>query len=97
MHATLGAHDVAASSREFVPHLLRGYRSAYALDSAWQPRLPLFLKLAEIFTYAVIHRDFDVHAIADPACATFMRGRKERIENDVPYLDLDLESLTMPL
>ena len=38
---------------------------------------------------AVIHRDFDVTQIDDPWCASFMRGRKQRIENDIPFIDIN--------
>jgi hypothetical protein len=36
--------------------------------------------------YAVIYRSFDVEAISDSWVGRFMQGRKERIENDVPYV-----------
>lgn len=88
-HVTLGAPDPIAATRAFLPDVLRGYRTAYALDPAWIREMPVFLKMAEIFTYAVVHRDGDVDDIADIAFARFMRGHKDGIENDVPYLDVD--------
>jgi hypothetical protein len=44
--------------------------------------------------YAVLHRDFNVNNIDDEWCARFMHNRKSRIENDVPYIDFDFESLS---
>jgi hypothetical protein len=55
--------------------------------------LSTFLKLREIDLYVVIHRSFDVNKVDDLWAARYMKGRKQRIENDVPYIDLDFESL----
>ena len=38
--------------------------------------------------YVVIHRSFDLDDL-DPWCASFMDNRKYKIENDVPYVDMD--------
>ncbi len=80
-------------AREFMPHFMRGYRRENKLDDAWLQELPYFLKLREIELYAVIHRSFDVNAVDDPWAASFMDGRKRRIENDVPTIDLDGSSV----
>ena len=86
--------DPPAVVRGFLPHFLRGYRSAYALDPRWLRELPGFLKGLEIFLYAVCFRDFDINTITDPWMAEFMRDRKHRIEQDVPFIDFDFESLS---
>jgi Ser/Thr protein kinase RdoA (MazF antagonist) len=79
-------------AREFMLHFLRGYRHENKLDDAWLQELPYFLKLREVELYAIIHRSFDVNAVDDPWAASFMEGRKRRIENDVPFIDLDFRS-----
>lgn len=68
-------------------------RGRYRLDSGWLREIPHFLKLREIDLYAVIHRSFDVENLDDPWCVGYMRGRKERIEAGVPYVDVDFASL----
>jgi Ser/Thr protein kinase RdoA (MazF antagonist) len=80
-------------AREFMPAFLRGYQSQHRLDAAWLQELPWFLKLREIDLYAIIHRSFDVNDIQDSWVARFMADRKRRIENDVPFIDFDWESL----
>ncbi len=85
--------DPPALTRAFLPPFLRGYAQAYTLDPKWLRELPSFLKGLEIFLYAVNFRDFAVDDSADAWSAAFMRGRKERIENDVPYIDFDFETL----
>lgn len=87
------APDVPKLTRDFLTHFLEGYRVIYRLEDRWLRELPIFLKMVEIFLYAVIHRDFDPNHITDAWCARFMRNRKYRIENDVPTIDFDFESL----
>ena len=90
---SLNGVETPEQTREFMTHFLRGYRTAYALDSRWLREIPAFLKVGEIFMYAVIHRDYDVNNITDAWEANFMRGRKEMIEADVPTIDFDFETL----
>ena len=80
-------------TREFMLHFLRGYQREKQLDPAWLKELPRFLKLREIDLYAIIHRSFDVNNLDEPWVASFMNGRKRKIENDVPYINLHFESL----
>jgi len=91
------AEDWRAFTDEFMAHFLRGYIRACPLDLTWLKEIPNFLKIREIELYAVLHRDFDVNNIDDEWCARFMHDRKSRIENDVPYIDFDFESLATQL
>lgn len=85
--------DAPAFTQEFMSHFLRGYRRENRLDPAWLNEIPHFLKLREIDLYAIIHRSFDVDNLDDPWCVRYMRGRKARIEDDVPYVDFCFQSL----
>jgi Ser/Thr protein kinase RdoA (MazF antagonist) len=76
---------------------LRGYRQVRPLDPQWLKEIPNFLKLRELELYAVIHRDFEVSNIDNWWCARFMRDRKDKIEQDRPFIDFDFESLTAVL
>jgi Ser/Thr protein kinase RdoA (MazF antagonist) len=88
------AEDWRAFTEEFLSHFLRGYVQACTLDFTWLKEIPNLLKIREIELYAVMHRDFDLNNIDDEWCARFMHNRKSRIENDVPYIDFDFESLS---
>jgi len=73
--------------RNFLRDFLTGYLAENPLSQFWLEQLPLFLKLLEINVY-------DAVATPDPDDAgewamKFMPGRKERLENDVPYVDLN--------
>lgn len=88
-----GVEDVASFTGDFLAHFLRGYRQENRLDAGWLHEIPWFLKLREIDLYGVIHRSFDVDNLDDPWCARYMRDRKDRIEQGVPYIDFDFDSL----
>ena len=88
------AEDWLVFTEEFLSHFLRGYVQACTLDFTWLKEIPNLLKIREIELYAVMHRDFDMNNIDDEWCALFMHNRKSRIENDLPYIDFDFESLS---
>jgi Ser/Thr protein kinase RdoA (MazF antagonist) len=92
-YMVMGKKDVQGFTREFLTHFFRGYRRENHLDAGWLREIPYFLKLREIDLYAIIHRSFGTDYVNDPWCARYMQGRKERIENEVPYLDFDFEPL----
>ncbi len=92
-YAVSSEDDPVLFAREFMRHFLRGYLTENRLDPVWWDEVPHFLKLREIDLYAVIHRSFDVENLDDPWCARFMDGRKERLEDGVPYLDFEFSVL----
>lgn len=90
----MGPNNTPAFTQDFMTHFLRGYRQETTIDSTWLKEIPWFLKLREIDLYAIIHRSFDLGNLDDdPWVARFMDGRKERIENHLPVIDFDFESL----
>jgi amicoumacin kinase len=93
----LGFPTAAAFTQEFMTLFLRGYGQAYALDPKWLKEIPNFLKLRELELYAVVYRDFDVNNIDDVWIANFMQDRKTRIEQDIPFIDFDFETLSISL
>jgi Ser/Thr protein kinase RdoA (MazF antagonist) len=90
----MDAEDWRAFTQEFMGHFLRGYVKASPLDAKWLREIPYFLKLREMELYAVVYRDFDLNHIDDWWIARFMKDRKARIENDMPFIDYDFESLS---
>jgi len=92
-YAVMGQKDRTAFSHNFMKHFLLGYQQENIIDPNWLKEIPYFLKLREIDLYAVIHRSFDVNNLDDPWSAGYMKDRKEMIEQEVPYIDFDFESL----
>ena len=94
-YAVTNRPDAAKFAPHFFQHFMRGYRQENQLESHWFAEIPHFLKLREFDLYAVIYRSFDVNNLDEhPWIATFMNGRKERLENDVPYLTMDFASFS---
>ena len=93
-YAAMWEEDPAGFTHQFMSHFLRGYSRENRLDPVWLREIPHFLKLREIDLYAVIHRSFDVENLQDPWCAGYMRGRRERLKDGVPYIDFKFETLT---
>jgi amicoumacin kinase len=96
-YIVMDATDAPAFTGEFLTHFFRGYRKNHRLDPCWLKEMPCFLKLREIEMYAVIHRDFDVSKIDDWWSERFMHKRKYKIEQDVPFIHFDFESLSAHL
>jgi len=76
---------------KFLPSFLKGYSKENKLDSRWLSEIPLFLRMREIDLYAVIHRSMDQSKLTG-WCKQFMDGRKEKITNSTPYVNLDFST-----
>jgi len=85
----------------FLPGFLRGYAAENRLDPRWLAAIPHFLTTREIDLYAIIRRSYDlpevtpaaVEAIPHDWSRRFMRGRRERLLAEQPYLDFDFSAL----
>jgi Ser/Thr protein kinase RdoA (MazF antagonist) len=77
--------------RHFLRNFLTGYLAENPLSHIWLEQLPLFLKLLEINVYDMVAKSYPENA--DEWVKKFMSGRKERLEGDIPYVDLNLEVL----
>lgn len=84
--------DRAAFGARLLTHLLRGYTTHMSVSAAQVCELPRFLKLVEIGVYIMIAEFYDPQN-ADDYARRFMEGRRERILNDTPYVELDFEAI----
>lgn len=78
----------------FLKHFLAGYRRENDLEQRWILEIPTFLRLREMELYIAIHRSMDLNAL-DSWCASFMKDRKERILDKVPYVNIDFNELLL--
>ena len=93
-YTAMGEPDPAEYTGRFMPVFLSGYREENRLDPAWLAELPHFMKLREIDLFAAIHFSFEDGDNPDhPWCAHYMKGRREKIEGDVPFITFDWSSL----
>jgi Ser/Thr protein kinase RdoA (MazF antagonist) len=93
-YAVTNRPDAEEFGPRFFRHFMHGYRQENQLNPHWFAEIPHFLKLREFDLYAIIFRSFDVNNLGDPWVAAFMNGRKQRLENDVPYLAMDFASFS---
>jgi Ser/Thr protein kinase RdoA (MazF antagonist) len=92
VYCSVAESDSPDVVEEYLVRFFRGYARENALDWSWLLEMPRFLKLREIYDYTAIHRSLDVHNLSEP-WASFMDGRKERIEMDTLVLDVDFSAL----
>ncbi len=80
--------DPASFCTNFWPLFWQGYRAENQLDPVWLKEIVPFMKLREIDLYGVILRD--IPDLSDDSWAAgFMRGRREAILAERPYVDFD--------
>lgn len=79
------------NARLFLKHFMEGYRKENHLDQGWILEIPAFLRLREMDLYIAIHRSMDLNDLT-PWCASFMKNRKEKILNKVPYVNIRYDS-----
>lgn len=77
----------------FLHSFLTGYLTENQLSMFWLEQLPLFLKLLEINIYDMVAKSYPDNA--DEWVIKFMTGRKERLENDTPYMNLDYSAFDL--
>jgi Ser/Thr protein kinase RdoA (MazF antagonist) len=83
--------DKDAYAQNFLHNFLTGYLPKNSLSQFWLEQLPLFLKLLEINLYDTVARFYPDDA--GEWSSKFMPGRKERLENNAPYMNLDYSTL----
>lgn len=85
-----------ARDGDFAHYFLDGYLGGYvqerAIEPFWVRHLPLFLKLLETGVYALVERAYEL-GTDDEWIGKFMPGRRERIVDDVPFVDLPFADL----
>ncbi len=77
--------------QNFLRNFLTGYLTENNLSMFWLEQLPLFLKLLEINIYDMVAKFYPDDA--GEWGKKFMLGRKERLENDTPYMNLNYSAL----
>jgi len=88
-----GGADVPGFTGRFMPVFLAGYREYNQLDPVWLQEIPHFLKLREIDLFAAILFTMGEDPQGDPWCARYMQGRRQKIADDVPFIEFDWDSL----
>jgi amicoumacin kinase len=91
-YTSMWEKDPAEFTARFMPVFLSGYRQENRLPAHWLTELPYFLKLREMDLFASILFS-DGENPEHPWSARYLRGRRERIEQEMPFINFAWESL----
>ena len=73
-------------------NLLIGYSKENKLDPVWLKEIPYFFQLREFLIYSALHREVEKEASVE-WCTKYIKEIKNRIDNNIPWIDFDFESL----
>ena len=85
-------NDIKSTTKylqSYLTNFLIGYSKENKLEPKWLKEIPYFLKFREFVMYALINAAND-----SDKPDNFMLKRKEFLENNIPYVDFDFESMT---
>lgn len=77
---------------EFIKFFFEGYSQVNVLSKEILEQVPLFLKLRETFLLTLFHKKWDLQNLQEWQAYT-LRNLKDRIENEIPYTDVQFQSL----
>ncbi len=92
LYDPLSEADKQSFARRFLSNYLSGYRMEKEMPQYWLEQIPRFLKLKELCIYATLIGHADI-AQSGSWVGRFMRGRSDRIANEVIYVDIDFTAL----
>ncbi|MCB2178808.1 phosphotransferase [bacterium] len=90
----MGEKNLSEFIPNFISQFIRGYNRENQFREEWLEWMPGFMKMREIELYGIFHRDYDVHHLENAWDIRYMDGRREKIVQDVPYLDFDFSTLS---
>lgn len=71
--------------------MLEGYCEENSLPPGWLKLIPMIFKRREIVLYVAVHRGLDLDS--ENFARKYLNGRREAIENKIPYLDIEFAGL----
>ena len=93
-YAITNREDADEFGQHFWGLFWTGYCQENQLDPVWLQEIPTFLKLREIDLYAILQRDSNmVEIMNNPWTINYLKDRKQRIEQDVPYTNVNFAAV----
>ncbi|MCP4567091.1 MAG: phosphotransferase [FCB group bacterium] len=87
LRSTFVTGDKMAFAEKFMSAFMTGYNEENKLAAEWFKYIPYFMKMREMDLYIIIHAEGAF--LENKWCSDYMEGRREKIENDIPVIDLD--------
>ncbi len=91
--APIRGMDQVNFARYFLRNFMSGYRKENSLGSSWIKRIPDFLRLRMLSKFVLHYPEWESGVMTERRKLAFMEW-KRKIENDIPYLDLDFSEFT---
>jgi Ser/Thr protein kinase RdoA (MazF antagonist) len=85
--------DKTSFARHFSENFLLGYRRENGVDGYWVKQIPSFLRLRMISKFILHYPEWQANSMSEERKSAFKEWRR-KIENDIPYVDLDFSERT---
>ena len=83
----------ASFAAHFMKNFVRGYGKENSIDGFWLEQIPGFLRLRMISKYILHYPEWKSGRMSEKRQSAFVEW-KRKIENDIPYLEVDFADLT---
>lgn len=83
--------DRAAEVAGFLETFLNGYQRTNSVDALLLSAMPQLLRLRELSFYGVVHAFMDPDNLVYETARRYMHGRRSRLEQGVPLVELDFQ------
>lgn len=87
-HLNNDPKERAESAKKIFRKILEGYRQEFQVDKKWLAEIPHFLKLRDLTLYCVLNQKIHPEDMSE-GTKGFLKSIKNRIENDLPVIDID--------
>jgi Ser/Thr protein kinase RdoA (MazF antagonist) len=86
--APMEGMDRTSFAAYFMKNFMNGYREENSIDAFWLEQIPSFLRLRMVSKYILHYPEWKSGRMSEKRQSAFMEW-KRKIENDIPYLDVD--------
>ena len=90
--APMEGMDRTSFATYFSKNFIKGYRKENSINAFWLEEIPSFLRLRMVSKYILHYPEWKSGRMSEKRLSAFMEW-KRKIENDIPYLDVDLSEL----
>jgi len=87
-HLNHDSKERAEYAKKLFMKILEGYRQDFSIDRKWLSEIPYFLKLRDLTLYCALNQKFEPEDMTE-ALKKIIGSIKDRIENDIPVVDID--------